>query len=201
MRSGLRICLRWIGVPIVALVAAGVLLSLVTYVWAERSVSELSRNGLVEPPASAVVCRGDVDVACATEAARRAERTLAWIPADDQMESRWFVVARPVGERGSVAEGRVFQELTTTGDVMITVATHPPDDLVGVRLMRTVDVGGVRGQLYQSVEPGIAYVVWERGGEHYRVSAFLLSLRRSWAEVEEAATGAFKAARYEGVPA
>lgn len=200
VQSGLRICLKWIGIPLVVLIAAGAVVSLATYVWAERSIRELSRDGLVEPPARAGVCRGDVDVACASEAARRAERTLAWIPADEHVRSRWLVVARPADESGPIAAGRVFQEVTT-GDVTVTMATHPPDDLGAARLVRTVDAGSVRGRLYRSVEPGFAYVVWEHEGEQFRVSAYLLSLQRDWAEVEEAATAAFKAARYAHVPA
>ncbi|MDP9388874.1 MAG: hypothetical protein M3Q48_13425 [Actinomycetota bacterium] len=185
--------------PLLAVAAAGAVASLVMGIWAERWIRELSRETIIEPPARAVVCRGEVDATCAAEAVRRAHRTLAWVPADGDLRSRWFVVARPPAETGPVAEGRVFQELAV-GDVIVEVATHPVDDLRNVRFVRAVDAVGVQGRLYHSTEAGGAYVVWNHAGEQFRVAASLLSLRRSWAEVERAALAAFRAVRYEDVP-
>lgn len=196
--SGIRICLKWIGGPLLVFAAAGAVGSLVLGIWAERSIRDLNRE-IIEPPARAVVCRGEVDARCAADAVSRAHRTVAWVPAEGDLRSRWLVVARPPAETGPIAEGRVFQEMAV-GDVTVALATHPADDLRDVRLVRTVAASGVQGRLYHSTEPGGAYIVWNHAGEQFRVSASVLSLRRSWAEVERAALAVFRSVQYEDVP-
>ena len=103
---------------------------------------------------------------------------------------------RRAAETGPIGEGRILQELQY-GDVGVDLATNPRDELNGMTLVRSVKAAGVDGRLYRSNEPGSVSIVWDHAGEHYTVSASLLSFRRDWKEEEAAAVAAFGAIRYE----
>jgi hypothetical protein len=131
-----------------------------------------------------IVCRGAVDVRCASEAARRAGMTVAWLPDRKQRRSEVFVV----GRRDSavpVRPGAIFQEGRADW-VRYTLYTNPgaPE---GGRLKETVVVDGVSVAIRIDTEnASFAYLDWADGGVAYRLVAFRTSTDAIEAVVAEA---------------
>ena len=113
-------------------------------------------------PARMVVCRERADPSCAAEAARRARRTVAWLPA---MRS-----ARPSVLVADPDEGSGTQVLEGEG-LTIWIESSPRRPPAGTA-RRTLRERGAVLQVFDadSAQPS-PQLVWSRGGERFSLTA------------------------------
>jgi hypothetical protein len=146
---------------------------------ADRALIDQIFRPLSSPPARLVVCRGEMDSACAQEAADRIGTTVAWLdePAGYQLE--WLVANRhvepvdpAVPDDGVIATqyflggagGRGMFEVMTS--VPPLVESSPPP-----RPHRSVWNGTDTGTLWMAEVSGTASVEWMHDGITYLITA------------------------------
>lgn len=171
--SGVGIAAKWIGVPLAAVVAGGILASIAVGIWfnvtqKDRLLDDLSTGAY---PESAVVCR-HADAACATDAAERAGRQIAWVP-DGRGFDTTAVVVTP---RGAANDRPVqaFQD-GTFRDALVTIENDPleTDPLVREVQVGTIDMpGGISGTRYRGSDEdsSSASARWKVAGRSYRIA-------------------------------
>ena len=192
-RSGLRIAIRYVLMPLVLVAALGTVALWLLGAWSQhKALKEVLDEPAGVYPARTVVCRGAVEIGCAEKAAQRAERSVAWVRSGPSLETPAFVVARTDGQTGPLPAGRIFEEVRYK-DVLASILTEPvPADDRWAGSARPVRSGHAAGTLYDEGESGVT-LEWTRDGQSYRIDAVAIGER------DEAATAAveiFKRVQY-----
>jgi hypothetical protein len=146
---------------------------------ADRALIDQMFRPLSSPPARLVVCRGEMDSACAQEAADRIGTTVAWLDAPAGYQLEWLVANRhvepvdpAVPDDGVIATqyflggagGRGMFEVMTS--VPPFVESSPPP-----QPHRSVSNGTDTGTLWMAEVSGMASVEWMHDGITYLITA------------------------------
>lgn len=168
-------------------------------IWAEDEIEDMLR---FEPPKRAIVCEGPVDEACAKKTADGAQRIVAWMPDTDLLSSEYLLLLAGPAVPRPVSEGRVYQQLSSDRGVLITVYSHPANEVRSANAKRVRDLrrGDVSAPMYRYTDrDGEAFVRWAEHGEMFEISGTMLRLDRRQDLIEEAVADAFSKIRYAHV--
>lgn len=164
---------------------------------ADRALIDQMFRPLSSPPARLVVCRGEMDSACAQEAADRIGTTVAWLDEPAGYRLEWLVANRhaetvdpAVPDDGVIATQYFVGGADDRGmfEVMTSVpplASGPPPPR-----SRSVSNGTDNGSVWMDEVTGTASVVWTHDGITYLITA----QPRPWDP--SAVVDAWKAIRY-----
>jgi hypothetical protein len=146
---------------------------------ADRALIDQMFRPLSSPPARLVVCRGEMDSACAQEAADRIGTTVAWLDAPVGYRLEWLVANRyvepvdpTVPDDGVIAtqyfvggadDRGMFEVMTSLPPL---VESSPPP-----QSHRSVSNGTDTGSLWMAEVSGTASVEWMHDGIAYLITA------------------------------